>query len=315
MKLKNSRGTLKPILLIACLAILSASAGPKQGNGNGPTNSWDDWRYKKFICGFTNSLLVSLNGHTIPVFATNLFDNEMHVYLYSAADGEVFGAGDISLVMEGRDAVFNVEAEGSLTTKGSKPNLSFKLTGEGSGTVGGVEGTADLEVQFVQTDFIVLTPGGSAPEVYYAEGTISGKVKQHKGDTLKFEETIRVLLDNVPGHFGDMESSPQLRLDLVKIDEKKFAGHAHGTNNCFGRYEGEPDDLLAKGTYKSKSGDLSMDVRGLGPSSVITGSLTAKLDSAPPDSSIHVSDVIFKVKAYGQKPTWSGNGVVYPTEP
>lgn len=316
MKRKNSINILKPILLVACAAILSATAGPKNGNG-GPSNSWGEWRYKKLLVGFTNSLLVTLNGHAIPPFATNLFDSSAHVYLYGAFDGEVYGAGDLTLQTEDRYAVFNVEVNGSLTTKGNTPNLSFRIDGEGSGTVGGVEGEARLDARFVQTRFIVIAPGGAIPESYYAEGTISGTVKQAKGAALNFEETVQILLDNIPGHFGDASGTAQLKLDLVALDAQRFAGHAHGTNNCFGRYDNEPDDVIAKGSYKAKTGDLTMDlIRALGPrANDIRATMTARVDSAPPGEPIHISNAVMKGKAYGQRILWNGNGAVMPTEP
>jgi hypothetical protein len=227
----------------------------------------------------------------------------------------VFGSGDISLQTTDRQAVFNVEAKGSLITKGSKPSLSFTLTGEGSGTVGTVPGTAQLNAKFVQTQFITNAPGGSLPETYYAEGTISGTIKQKSGSTLKFEDTMRLVLDNVPGHFSDIGATPQLRLDLVDIDGHKFAGHSHGTNNCFGRYEGDRDELFANGTYDKKNGKLVVNFRGLGHSSTINGSVTAQLDSAPNGAPIHVSNATLKGKAFGQKPVWYGAGIVQEATP
>jgi len=308
---RNSLGVLKPLVLASCLAVLSASAA------SGPTNSWNDWQYKKVICGFTNALLVSLNGHSLPAFATNLFDSETHVYLYGDVAGDVFGVGDMSVQTADRSAVFNVEANGSLRTKGSTPNLSFTLSGEGSGTVGGVPGTAELDAKFVQTKFLTFTPGGASPEVYYAEGKISGTVKQPGAKSLKFEETIQVLLDNVPGHYGDIGATPQLRIDIVDIDGNKFAGHTHGTNDCFGKYEGDPsDELLGSGSYKSATGGLVLNLRGLGlAADAINCTVTGQLGSAAPGSLIHINNVKLTGKAYGQKPVWLGNGLAYPSDP
>lgn len=305
----HSFRVLTPLIMAAGLAIVSASAAA------GPTNSWAEWQYKKLVCGFTNSLLVSMNGHALPPFATNLFGEHAHMFIYCDVDGWVFGAGDITLQSSDRQAVFNVEARGSLKTKGSRPSLSFTLTGEGSGSVGLVPGTAQLNAKFVQTRFITNAPGGSLPETYYAEGKISGTVKQKGGTALKFEDTIRLLLDNVPGHYGDIGGGPQLRLDLVDIDGHRFAGHTHGTNNCFGRYEDDRDELLATGTYEKKSGGLNFKFRGLGHSAAIKGTVTAKLDSASPGALIHVGDVTLKARAFGQKTTWNGNGLVYEIAP
>ena len=75
--------------------------------------------------------------------------------------------------------------------------------------------------------------------------------------------------------------------------------------------------MIAKGSYKAKTGDLNIDIiRALGPrANDIRATLTAKADSAAPGDPIHISNALMKGKAYGQKISWNGNGIVMPAEP
>ena len=124
---RNSSRNLKSIALAGCLAFVTGSVI------GGPTNDWCSWEFKKVACVFSNTALVTLNGHTTPVFATDLFDDKTKLFLYGETDGKVFGVGNITMQTGDREAMMNLEAKGSLITKGQNPHLAFTLSGRSKG--------------------------------------------------------------------------------------------------------------------------------------------------------------------------------------
>ncbi len=281
------------------------------GAAAGPINDWCQWEFKKVACVFSNTALVTLNGHAIPAFATNLFDEKTKLYLYGDTDGKVFGVGNITMQAGDREAMLNLEAKGSLSTKGQNPYLAFTVSGKGPGAVGAQSGMAILSAKFVQTKFLTI-PAGLFGEEHYAEGTIAGKVKQPGGAPLDFEDTIRIRLDDIA-----RQGTAYLVFDITETADGKLKAHSHGTNNCFGRYESSPVEMPAKGVcHNDTTGEFVLETGGKNYlADGIHCKVTGQLESAAPGSRIDITNAQLKGKAYGQKLNWTGYGAAAQNVP
>lgn len=302
-KIEKSRGLLQLLVLSGFLAFAGASTQA------GPTNDWALWKTKQVIFAFDNAILVTVDGHPMPAFAPELFTDQTKLFLYCETDGKVYGVGTTAFNTGDREAVMCIEAKGTLGTRAGLPSLSFTLSGEGPSMVHGVQGRAILNAKFVQTGLVTnnLPPF----ETYCAEGDISGVVRQTHGPPIRFEDTIKVPLDNVIAIERRI-----LRFDMVDVNGRNLAGHSHGTNNMFGKYEYHTVDLGATGTYNKNTGKLTIQARGAGDTQgEVRCTVTSQLQSAASGSPIDMLNAELKGKAYGQRLLWHGSGHVVEMKP
>lgn len=294
---KHGSPMIRNILAMITLVLLASHSATA-----GPTNDWSQWSFKRVVFLFSNAPLYSVDGHSVPAFSEDLFDDQTRLYLYGESDGKVYGVGTVVMQTSNREAIFNLEAKGSMVTKGKTPFLSFSVSGDGVGSVNGVQGEATFSATFTQAR--ILTNGIHPFDFPVAEGTISGYVKQDGATKLRFQDTIKVRLDAIADH-----GRGYLTFDFVDVNGRRLIGHSHGTNNCFGRYEHSPVEMLAKGSYGQKTGTISVDARGLGHAEGnIRCEIEGKLQSANPGERIDIKSVTLKGKAYGQKLDWTGIG-------